>query len=59
MRQGKVVNRSQRTLPFVRREIWQTLPAEQQRRCRELCAQLLRAVMEHEEACNGEENNER
>jgi len=59
MRPGTLVSRSQRTLPFVRREIWQTLPAEQQRRCRELCAQLLRTVLEHAEAFNGEENNER
>jgi len=59
MRQRKAVSRVQRTLPFVRREIWQSLPAEQQRQCGELCQQLLRAIIEHEEAFNGEESNER
>lgn len=59
MRQGKGVSRSQHTLPFVRREIWQSLPAEQQQRCSDLCAQLLRAIIEHEEVLNRrEENNE-
>lgn len=56
MRQDKRVSRSQHTLPFVRREIWQSLPAEQRRQCSDLCRQLLRAIIEYEEAFNREDS---
>ena len=47
----------QHTLAFVRRELWQSLPVEQRRECRELCEELLRAVLQHEEREGSETND--
>ena len=47
----------QHTLAFVRREIWQSIPVEQRRECRERCAELLRAVLQNEEREGSETND--
>ena len=39
----------QRPLPFKRPDLWEQLPAEDRHQCQELCLQLLRLVLEHEE----------
>ena len=49
MRELTVRRPQQRTLLFSRLEIWGTLPETNRRDCRDLCAQLLRAVL-HAEA---------
>lgn len=38
----------QHHLSFTRLDIWQSIPAEDQRQCRDLCEQMLRATLEHE-----------
>lgn len=48
----------QRTLPFSRPEVWEQLPDEARCRCQELCAQLLRVVLEPEEERRGEYERE-
>jgi hypothetical protein len=45
----------QQTLTFDRRERWQRLPDPDQRRCRDLVRQLLRAVL-HAEAATRSDN---
>jgi hypothetical protein len=59
MRRDTSLRSSQHTLPFERREIWESLPAEQRRQCGDLCWQILRAVMRHDERLSGEEGHER
>ncbi len=49
MRRKMFLATRQHTLPFARHEIWWSIPSEQQRQCRELFEQLLRAVMHDEE----------
>ena len=48
----------QRTLTFDRRELWQTLPDSERRRCRELVGQLLRAVLQAEAPSRSEHERE-
>lgn len=55
MRRTMVFTTGQHTLPFARQEIWRSIPVEQQRQCRELCEQLLRAVLQDEEPRRREE----
>jgi len=59
MRHRPLFSSAQHTLPFARHEIWQSLPAEQRQQCRDLCQQLLRAVLTHDEGSSREENHER
>jgi hypothetical protein len=59
MRHRPLFSSAQHTLPFARHEIWQSLPAEQRQQCRDLCEQLLRAVLIHDEGASREENPER
>lgn len=59
MRHRPLFSSSQHTLPFARHEIWQSLPAEQRQQCRDLCQQLFRAVLTHDEGSSREENHER
>ena len=49
----------QHTLAFGRQEIWQRLAGEQRRQCCELCVQLLRAVLQHEEGERSEADDDR
>jgi len=49
----------QHTLAFARREIWQGIPVEQRRQCGELCEQLLRAVLQHEDRARSEADDDR
>ena len=50
MRRKTLVSTRQPTLPFVRHEIWGSIPVEQRRQCGELLVQLLRAVLHDEES---------
>lgn len=44
----------QHHLSFARLDIWQSIPAEDQRQCRDLCEQMLRATLEYEAERNSE-----
>ena len=55
MRPKMVFSTRQPTLPFVRQEIWWSIPNEHQQQCRELCERLLRAVLQAEEQRRREE----
>ena len=55
MRGKMFLSTRQRTLSLARHEIWRSIPLEQQRQCRELCEQLLRAVLQDEEQQRREE----
>ncbi|HYS20388.1 MAG TPA: hypothetical protein VEO73_04810 [Gemmatimonadales bacterium] len=57
MRPNTFFSPPQRTLPFARHEIWQSIPGEPRRQCRDLCEGLLRAVLRHEEARRTEDND--
>ena len=48
----------QRMLTFDRRELWQTLPDSDRRRCRELVGQLLRVVLQAEASSRSEHERE-
>ena len=48
----------QRTLTFDRRELWQTLPDSDRRRCREKVGQLLRVVLQSEASSTSEHERE-
>ena len=59
MRHRPLFSSAQHTLPFARHEIWQSLPATQRQHCCDLCQQLLRAVLAHDEASSREETHDR
>ena len=48
----------QHTLALARREIWQSIPVEQRRECRERCEELLRAVLQNEDREGSETNDD-
>ena len=54
-----IVRRPQQPmLTFDRREQWQTLPEKDQRQCKELVGQLLRAVLQAEASTRSEDERE-
>ncbi len=55
MRRNTLFSTRQRALPFARQEIWQSIPGEQRRQCRELCEALLRSVLRDEDGMRSEE----
>lgn len=55
MRRKMLVNSRQPMLPFVRHEIWGSIPGEHRRQCGELLVQLLQAVLQDEEPPRPEE----
>lgn len=57
MRQKTLGTTRQPTLPFVRHEIWGSIPLEHRRQCGELLVQLLRAVLQDEEPPRQEEES--
>jgi hypothetical protein len=57
MRRKTLGTTRQPTLPFVRHEIWGSIPLEHRRQCRELLVQLLRAVLQDEEPPRQEEKS--
>ena len=59
MRHRSLFSSTQHTLPFARHEIWQSLPTAPRQQCADLCQQLLRAVLTHDQASSQEENHER
>jgi len=59
MRRNKFFASTQHTLPFARHDIWQSIHAEHRCQCRDLCRQLLQAVLQYEEVSNLEEKHER
>jgi len=58
MRDQIVLRPQQRTLAFVRQELWPRLPDPDRRRCCELCGQLLRAVLQAEASTRSEDARE-
>ena len=58
MRRYTLSSLQQHSLPFARHEIWQSIPDEQRQQCRELCVQLSRAVLQHEEQTRSEEEDD-
>lgn len=49
----------QHSLSFARRDIWQSIPHEHQQQCRELCEQMLRALIQIEQQPTHEADHER
>jgi len=59
MGRKRSVSPQQHTLAFARHEIWRSIAVEQRRQCWELCEQLVRAVLQHEEQERSETNDDR
>ena len=57
MRRYTVFASQQHALPFARHEIWHSIPGQQRQQCCELCMQLSRAVLQHEERTRSEEED--
>jgi hypothetical protein len=49
----------QHSLIFARHDIWQSIPIEHRRECRDRCEQMLRAAIEAEQQSNNEVDHER
>lgn len=44
----------QQSLSFARLDVWQSIPAEEQQRCRELCEHLFQAILDSQVQAHSE-----